>query len=215
MNSKLRRIAAASALVGGLTMAPVYAATAAPTTGVEQQQTANQDLKLTVDGLKTQHAPVVIFADLAPGESAEATIDDLGLTAPVRDGAGAQVANLIAPVPGWGDGEHSVTVRTNTGRVGHTTFTATPDAGVTAEMTGTPESVQLNGAGLPAQQRGSVTVRDEAGQVVGTQTLTADDRGVFSADVPVNWGDGTHTVSVSSDAEQAEVWAQKLLVPTR
>lgn len=214
MNSKFRRIAAASALVGGLTMAPMYAATAAPSTGVEQQQTSNQQLRLTADGLKTQHAPVAIFTDLAPGETAEATIDALGLTAPVRDGAGAQVATLIAPGSGWGEGEHQVTVRTSTGRVGHTTFTADGGPGVTAESHATSDSLQLTGSGLPAGQRGSVAVRDADGSMVGTATLTADDHGAFVADVPVTWREGTHTVSVNSDSEQAESWAQQLIAPT-
>lgn len=220
MNSNLRKILTTTALIGGLTIAPAYAATASaagpeqhPAQAQAQQAATEQALNLRADGLATQHAPVYVFADLEPGETAKATVEDLSLDAPLQNGAGSQVASLTAPVAGWGTGEHTISVLTSSGRMATTTFTAKADQGVTGELHRTGTGVQLSAANLPANETSVITVRDGNGAVVGTRKLNSDDRGQFANDVPFAWGPDLHTVSVDTEHEQATVWAQKVAAP--
>lgn len=219
MTSNLRTILAASALVGGMALVPAGVTTAASAAPAPQhaatQQDGNQAPTITLDGLRTQHAPLYAFVDLAPGEQAQVTVPDAGIVAPVSEGAGGHVATLAAPLEGWGSGEHKVTVLTTTGRTAEATFTANPDAGVVGSATSTDTGLKINAANLAAGTHGSVSVTDETGAVVGTAPTTADAEGKVEVDVPVQWGKGTHTVTLSSDSEQAGVWAQRLEAPTR
>lgn len=171
------------------------------------------DVALTLDGLRTQFAPVYVFVDVPEGEQGTATLTDTDVSAPLRNGNGGVVASLTAPEKGWGNKPHRIVVKTSSGKTAEATFTADPERGVSARPRIEGGSVALTGEGMPARSRGAVSVFDADGKLRGEVPVTADQQGHFTARVPVSWGRGPHIVEVTTAENQAVAWAQRVSQP--